>query len=62
MVSTIPVALIEPWIHILAWEHAPSEPTGTSTPEAKPSSNDSRNCILSREETDSGNAAETLLH
>jgi hypothetical protein len=63
MVETIRVALMEAGIHILAWEHAPSEPTGTSTPEAKP--------LIERlaqlypqppEETDSGNAADTLLH
>lgn len=36
MAETIRVAFMEAGIHILAWEHAPSEPTSTSTPEAKP--------------------------
>jgi hypothetical protein len=63
MVETIRVAFMEAGIQILAWEHAPSEPTSTSTPEATP--------LIERlaqlyprppEETDSGNAAETLLH
>lgn len=36
MGETIRVALMEAEIRILAWDHAPSEPTRTSTPEAKP--------------------------
>jgi hypothetical protein len=35
MGETIRVALMEAGIPILAWDHAPSEPTRTSTPEAK---------------------------
>ena len=57
MVETIRVGLIEAGIQTLAWDHAPSEPTRTSTPEAKP--------LIERfaqlypqppEETDSGHA------
>jgi hypothetical protein len=36
MVEIIRGTLTEAGIPILAWEHAPSEPTRTSTPEAKP--------------------------
>lgn len=36
MGETIRVALMEAEIRILAWDHAPSEPTRTSTPEVKP--------------------------
>lgn len=36
MVETIRVVLMEAGIQTLAWDHAPSEPTRTSTPEAKP--------------------------
>jgi hypothetical protein len=36
MVETIRGVLTQAGIRILAWEHAPSEPTRTSTPEAKP--------------------------
>lgn len=36
MVEIIRAGLTEAGIHTLAWEHAPSKPTGTSTPEAKP--------------------------
>lgn len=63
MGETIRVALMEAGIRILAWDHAPSEPTRTSTPEAKP--------LIERlaqlfpqppEETDSGHAADTVLH
>jgi hypothetical protein len=35
MVETIHGVLTQAGIRILAWEHAPSEPTRTSTPEAK---------------------------
>ena len=63
MVETIRVGLTEAGIQILAWDHAPSEPTRTSTPEAKP--------LIERvaqlypqppEETDSGRAADTVPH
>jgi hypothetical protein len=36
MGETIRVALMEAGIRILAWDHASSEPTRTSTPEATP--------------------------
>jgi hypothetical protein len=36
MVETIRVALMEAGIRTLAWDHAPSRPTRTSTPEARP--------------------------
>jgi hypothetical protein len=36
MVEIIRAGLREGEIQILAWDHAPSEPTRTSTPEAKP--------------------------
>jgi hypothetical protein len=36
MVETIRAGLTEAGIQILAWDHAPSEPTRASTPEAKP--------------------------
>lgn len=36
MGEIIRVGLTEAGIGILAWDHAPSEPTRTSTPEAKP--------------------------
>ena len=36
MVETIRVALTEAGIRSLAWDHPPSEPTRTSTPEAQP--------------------------
>jgi hypothetical protein len=58
MVETIRVALMEAGIQTLAWDHAPSEPTRTSTPQAKP--------LIERlaqlypqppEETDRGDAA-----
>ncbi len=61
MAETIRVALMEAGIQILAWEHAPSEPTRTSTPEAKP--------LIERlaqlypqppKETDSGQAADAV--
>jgi hypothetical protein len=35
MAETIRVVLTEAGIHILAWDHPPSEPTHTSTPEAQ---------------------------
>jgi hypothetical protein len=63
MVETIRVAFMEAGIQILAWEHAPSEPTSTSTPEATP--------LIERlaqlyprppEETDSGHVADPLPH
>ncbi|MGZ8404300.1 MAG: hypothetical protein ACXW38_01385 [Nitrospira sp.] len=63
MAETIRVAFMEAGIQILAWEHAPSEPTRTSTPEAKP--------LLDRmaqlypqppKETDSGQAGDTVSH
>jgi hypothetical protein len=63
MVEIIRVVLTEAGIQTLAWDHAPSEPTRTSTPEAKP--------LIERfaqlypqppEETDSGHAAGTVPH
>lgn len=63
MVETIRVGLTEAGIHILAWDHAPSEPTRTSTPEATP--------LIERlaqlypqphDETDSGLAADSIPH
>jgi hypothetical protein len=63
MAETIRVAFMEAEIQTLAWDHAPSEPTGTSTPEATP--------LIERlaqlyprppEETDSGHAADATLH
>jgi hypothetical protein len=36
MVEIIRVGLTEAGIQTLAWDHAPSEPTRTSTPEAEP--------------------------
>jgi len=63
MVETIRAGLTEAGIRILAWEHAPSEPTRTSTPEAKP--------LIERlaqlypqppKETDSGDAAGATPH
>jgi hypothetical protein len=36
MVEIIRVGLTEAGIRTLAWEHPPSEPTRTSTPEAQP--------------------------
>jgi len=61
MAETIRVAFMEAGIQILAWEHAPSEPTRTSTSEAKP--------LIERlaqlypqppKETDSGQAADAV--
>ncbi len=63
MVETIRVGLMEAGIQTLAWDHAPSEPTHTSTPEAKP--------LIERlaqlypqppEEIDSGDRADTPPH
>ncbi|HWV47393.1 MAG TPA: hypothetical protein VN039_15455 [Nitrospira sp.] len=63
MVETIRVVLTEAGIQTLAWDHAPSEPTRTSTPEAKP--------LIERfaqlypqppEETDRGHAANSVPH
>jgi hypothetical protein len=63
MVEIIRVGLTEAGIQTLAWDHAPSEPTHTSTPEATP--------LIERlaqlypqppEETDSGRAADTVAH
>lgn len=63
MVETIRVVLTEAGIQILAWDHAPSEPTRISTPEAKP--------LIERfaqlypqppEETDSGHTVDTVPH
>lgn len=63
MGETIRVALMEAGIQVLAWDHAPSEPTRTSTSEAKP--------LIERlaqlyprppEETDSGDAVDAVLH
>jgi hypothetical protein len=63
MVEIIRAGLTEAGIRMLAWDHAPSEPTRTSTPEAKP--------LIERlaqlypqppEETDSGRATDTVLH
>jgi hypothetical protein len=63
MGETIRVALMEAGIQILAWDHAPSEPTRASTPEAKP--------LIERlaqlypqppEETDSGHVADAVPH
>jgi hypothetical protein len=54
---------MEAEIHTLAWDHAPSEPTGTSTPEATP--------LIERlaqlyprppEETDSDQTADAVPH
>jgi hypothetical protein len=36
MVAIIRVVLTEAGIRTLAWDHSPSEPTRTSTPEAQP--------------------------
>lgn len=47
MVETIRAGLTEAGIQILAWDHAPSEPTRASTQKPSLSSNDSRNSILS---------------
>ena len=61
MVEIIRVGLTEAGIHTLAWEHAPSKPTRTSSPEAIP--------LIERlaqlypqppEETDSGRAMDTI--
>ena len=58
MVETIRVGLIEAGIQTLAWDHAPSEPTRTSTPEAKPLIDRLAQLYPQRpEETDGGNAA-----
>lgn len=63
MVETIRVALMGAEIQTLAWDHAPSEPTLTSTPEATP--------LIERlaqlyprppEETDSSEAAGATPH
>ena len=63
MVETIRVALMEAEIQTLAWDHASSEPTRTSTPEAKP--------LIERlaqlyprppEETDSDQTADAVPH
>jgi hypothetical protein len=63
MVETIRGVLTQAGIQIVAWEHAPSEPTRTSTPEAKP--------LIERlaqlyprppEETDSGHAVDAVPH
>lgn len=63
MVETIRVALMEAGIQTLAWDHAPSEPTRTSTPEAKP--------LIERlaqlypqppEDSDNGHEADSLPH
>jgi len=61
MVEIVRVGLTEAGIHILAWEHASSEPTRTSSPEANP--------LIERlaqlypqppKETDSGHAIDTI--
>jgi hypothetical protein len=58
MVETIRVGLIEAGIQTLAWDHEPSEPTRTSTPEAKPLIERLAQLYPQRpEETDGGNAA-----
>ena len=58
MVETIRVGLIEAGIQTLAWDHAPSEPTRTSTPEAKPLIERLAKLYPQRpEETDGGHAA-----
>jgi hypothetical protein len=58
MVETIRVGLIEAGIQTLAWDHAPSEPTRTSTPEAKPLIERLAQLYPQRpEETDGGHAA-----
>ncbi|MBH0202747.1 MAG: hypothetical protein HP496_10755 [Nitrospira sp.] len=63
MGEIIRVALTEAGIEILAWDHAPSEPTHTSTPEATP--------LIERlaqlypqppKETDNGQAADVVPH
>lgn len=63
MVETIRVALMEAGIQILAWEHAPSEPTHTSTPAAKPLIERIAQLYPQRPEgTDSGHVADPLPH
>ena len=58
MGETIRVALMEAGIQVLAWDHAPSEPTRTSTPEAKPLIERLAQLYPQRpEETDGGHAA-----
>ncbi|HEX6725800.1 MAG TPA: hypothetical protein VF078_00510 [Nitrospira sp.] len=58
MVETIRVGLMEAGIQTLAWDHEPSEPTRTSTPEAKPLIERLAQLYPQRpEETDGGNAA-----
>jgi len=58
MVETIRVGLIEAGIQTLAWDHEPSEPTRTSTPEAKPLIERLAQLYPQRpEETDGGHAA-----
>lgn len=63
MAEIIRVGLAEAGIAILAWDHVPSDPTRTSTLEAKP--------LIERlaqlyprppEETDNGHAADAVLH
>ena len=57
MVETIRVGLIEAGIQTLAWDHEPSEPTRTSTPEAKPLIERLAQLYPQRpEETDGGHA------
>lgn len=61
MVEIIRVGLTEAGIHTLAWEHAPSEPTRISTPEAMPLIERLRQQYPQPpEETNRGNGAETL--
>jgi len=63
MVETIRMALTEAGIRTLAWDHAPSDPTQISTPEAKPLIERIAQLYLRPpEETDSGHAADTVPH
>jgi hypothetical protein len=63
MVETIRVVLTEAGIRTLAWDHAPSEPTRTSTPEAKPLIERLAQLFpLPPEKTDDGGAADITPH
>lgn len=63
MVETIRGVLTQAGIQIVAWEHAPSEPTRTSTPEAKPLIERLAQLFpLSPEKSDSSGAADITPH
>ena len=63
MVETIRVGLMEAGIHTLAWDHAPSEPTRSSTPEAKPLIERLAQLFpLPPEKSDDSGAADTIPH